>query len=99
MSTRDPAATPGAKIDIEVDSVPAGAQVLVDGAVLGKTPFHGALPSRSGTTTVVLRLDGYGEKRVVVRGDQPVKERVKLGRLAPARRDADRDKSVNPFDE
>jgi hypothetical protein len=64
--------------------------------LLGKTPFHGTLPRRSGEVTLVIRLTGYLDKDLVVRADRPIKERVKLVR-SPGSDPADRDKSVNPF--
>jgi hypothetical protein len=91
--------TPGT-VDIAVDSVPSGAQVLRAGVVLGTTPFRGTLPRRDGAVTLVVRLAGYADKRVVVHPDHAVSERIKLVRSArppaPVPR-ANRDQSVNPF--
>jgi eukaryotic-like serine/threonine-protein kinase len=91
-----------ATIDVAVDSVPAGAQVLLAGTVLGKTPFHGTLPRRNGDVTLTVRLAGYADKSVAVRADHAVTETIKLVRSAtsppPARpRKTNRDQSVNPF--
>jgi hypothetical protein len=69
---------------------------MLGARLLGKTPFHGTLPRRSGELTLVIRLAGYLDKDLVVRGDRPIKERVKLVR-ASGSDPADRDKSVNPF--
>jgi len=102
----EPAAPPAtaATIDVAVDSIPAGAQVLLAGTVLGKTPFHGTLPRRNGDVTLVVRLAGYADKSVAVRADHAVTETIKLVRStsapapAPARtRKTKRDQSVNPF--
>jgi serine/threonine-protein kinase len=92
-ATSHPAVTPGT-VDIAVDSVPSGAQVLRAGAVLGTTPFRGTLPRRDAAVTLVVRLAGYADKRVVVHPDHAVSERIKLVRPAPR---ANRDQSVNPF--
>ena len=83
-------------VGVDVDSSPAGAQVMLGTKLLGKTPFHGTLPRRSGEVTLVIRLTGYLDKDLVVRADRPIKERVKLVR-SPGSDPADRDKSVNPF--
>ncbi len=90
-------ATP-ATIDVSIDSVPAGAQVLRAGTVLGKTPFHGTLPRRDVDVTLVVRLAGYADKSVVVQTDRSVSEHVKLIRPTPVHPPkANRDQSVNPF--
>jgi hypothetical protein len=91
-------AAPAATVEASVDSVPEGAQVLLGGAVIGKTPFHGTLPRRDGDVTLVLRLAGYTDKSVVVRADHAVSEHIKLVRPAPGRPPkTNRDQSVNPF--
>jgi serine/threonine-protein kinase len=100
-ATPHPAATPGT-VDVTVNSVPAGAQVLRAGAVLGTTPFRGTLPRRDGAVTLLVRLAGYADKSVVVHPDHAVSERVKLVRSTPAPgpapvHRANRDQSVNPF--
>jgi serine/threonine protein kinase len=82
-------ATPRPTIDVFVESVPSGAQLLLGGVVIGKTPYRGALERRPGDVAFVLRLSGYADKTVTVRGSQPISERIKLVKL--------RDQSVNPF--
>ena len=86
-----------ATVDVSVDSVPAGAQVLRAGTVLGKTPFHGTLPRRDGDVTLVIRMAGYADKTVVVHADHAVSEHLKLVRPAAAHPPRNRDQSVNPF--
>ncbi|MEO7731050.1 MAG: serine/threonine-protein kinase [Kofleriaceae bacterium] len=101
--TPPPAAPVGdAKVDIDLDSVPAGAQVLLGGVVVGKTPFRGTLPRRPGDSAMVIRLEGYADRRVMLRADAALHERIKLVRLPPPTTKPsrkDRDKSVNPFAE
>jgi serine/threonine protein kinase len=82
-------ATPRPTIDVLVESVPRGAQVVLDGVVLGRTPYRGSLVRRTGDVALVLRLSGYADKTVTVRGSQSISERVKLVK--------ERDKSWNPF--
>jgi serine/threonine-protein kinase len=95
----------GETVDIAVDSSPPGAQVVVDGAVLGTTPYHGSLPRGDREARLVLRLTGYADKVVVVRASQPIAEHLTLVRKVPAPLPAPpagsprgaRDRSVNPF--
>jgi hypothetical protein len=95
----------GDTVDVAIDSIPAGAQVVLDGTVLGTTPYHGALPRGDREARLVLRLAGYADKLVVARASQPIAERVTLVRKAPApsppppakSTKAPRDRSVNPF--
>lgn len=81
-----------------IDSVPPGAQVVIDGRVLGTSPFHGTLARGERDVTLVVRLAGYDERRFVARPSRAIRERVVLvrsGTAKPAR--TDRDRSVNPF--
>jgi hypothetical protein len=78
--------------------------VVLDGTVLGTTPYHGALPRGDREARLVLRLAGYADKLVVARASQPIAEHVALVRRAPAspppsakNPKAPRDRSVNPF--
>jgi len=72
-----------------LESDPPGAQVLIDGTRIGKTPNRGAIERRTEDVTFVLRLPGYAEKKVTLPGNKPISERVKL--VKP------RDQGVNPF--
>jgi hypothetical protein len=81
-----------ATVDVVIDSSPPGAQIVVAGKGLGKTPFRGTLPRSSASATLVVRLAGYADKSVIVHPDRAISERIKL---VPAA--AKRDKSVNPF--
>ncbi len=89
-------------VDLTVDSIPPGAQIVLDGAVLGTTPYHGALPRGDREARLVLRLAGYADKVIVARTSQPIAERVTLVRKAPLSSAAKsskaaRDRIVNPF--
>jgi hypothetical protein len=80
-----------------VESTPAGADVVLNGSVLGKTPYRGAQPRRTGDATLVLKLSGYADRTVTVRADQAIHQRVELAK-DPARSPIPkRDQSVNPF--
>jgi serine/threonine protein kinase len=90
-------AAPPAMIDVVVESTPAGADVLLNGSVLGKTPYRDAQLRRTGDATLVLKLSGYADRTVTVRSDQAIRQRIELVKL-PARNPVPkRDQSVNPF--
>ena len=86
--------TPVATVAVELDSEPAGADVIVDGITLGQTPFRSELPA-AGERQVKLRLRGYVERTLTVDGANPIHEVVRLTRSP--RRSTKSDKSVNPF--
>jgi serine/threonine-protein kinase len=86
---------------VAIDSTPSGAQVILDGVVLGITPFHGPLPNRDRDAHLIVRLAGYADRIILVsRSSAPI-ETVALVRIAPpppARKATDdRNKSINPF--
>ena len=86
-----------ATVEVAIDSVPAGAQVVFDGAVLGKTPYRGTIPRPDGDLTLVVRLVGYVDKRVVAHAEPSIHEQLKLVRAARVPAPGDKDQSVNPF--
>jgi hypothetical protein len=89
---------PPSTFDVDIESLPAGAQIMIGGTVLGTTPFRRALLRRNGEIAIVVRLSGYADKTLIVRGDQAVSERVTLVvQAAPPSRTPDRNQSVNPF--
>src|SRR5262249_44673557 len=90
--TRD-AAPP--TVNVLIESVPSGAQVVVGGSVLGKTPYHGTWPRRTGDAALVVRLAGYADRTITLHTDQAISERIKLVKAAPR----GRDQSMNPFAE
>jgi hypothetical protein len=98
---RDGPALP-ATVEVAIDSAPPGAQVVLDGAVLGITPYRGSVARRDRDARLTVRLPGYAERVIRVRASQPINERVTLAPRpapAPANKGAkpDRDRSVNPF--
>ncbi|TMQ19216.1 MAG: PEGA domain-containing protein [Deltaproteobacteria bacterium] len=88
-----------ATVEVAIDSSPPGAQVVVDGTVVGTTPFHGRLPRRDRDVKLVIRLAGYVDRTVVAHASHPITERVKLVRPATPPRSSrtTRDQSYNPF--
>ncbi|HEY6179443.1 MAG TPA: serine/threonine-protein kinase [Kofleriaceae bacterium] len=89
-------------VDAEIDSAPAGAEVVLGGVVLGTTPFHGQIPRSDRDVDLVVRLAGYVERTIAVHASEPIQQRVTLARKPPSappkRAAADRDRSFNPFD-
>ncbi|RME22154.1 MAG: PEGA domain-containing protein, partial [Deltaproteobacteria bacterium] len=61
---------------LEVESVPAGARVLLDGMEQGRTPYTGSLPI--GSYSLVVEKDGNRAVRKVRLGEQPTRVRVQL---------------------
>jgi hypothetical protein len=95
----DPPSPPRVAVDADIESAPAGAEIVVDGEVLGTTPFHGQIPRSDRDVVLVIRLAGYLDRPIAVRATEPIHERVELARTPPTRRPTrDRDRSVNPFD-
>jgi len=98
---REPRAHGGDTIEVAVDSAPPGAQVVIDGAVLGTTPYRSTRARRDRDVKLVVRLAGYADKVVVAHESLPIAQSVTLVRKAapPAPRSpkTDRDRSVNPF--
>lgn len=92
-----------ATVEVAIESTPPGAQVVLDGAVLGTTPFHGSVARRDRELKLIVRLAGYADRIVIARASQPITERIALARkpgpAAPANKTprTDRDRSVNPF--
>jgi hypothetical protein len=94
---------PPVAVDVEIDSTPAGADVVLHGEVLGTTPFHGRIPRSDRDVKLVIRLAGYLERTIAVHATEPIHERVTLARkpppaAPPKRAETDLDRSVNPFD-
>jgi hypothetical protein len=89
-------AAQSATIDVVVETTPAGADVVLNGNLLGKTPYRGAQSRRNGDVTLVLKLRGYADRTITVRSDQAIRQRIELVKV-PARNIPKRDQSVNPF--
>ena len=86
-------------IEVTIDSKPAGAEIVLNNVVLGKTPYHGSLPRKDDTIALIVRLAGYSETRIEGRADAPITQMVKLDKLRVhvAPHPPGRDDSVNPF--
>ena len=69
---------------------------MLNGNALGKTPYRGAQPRRTGDATLVLKLSGYADRTITVRSDQAIRQRIELVKV-PVRNIPKRDQSVNPF--
>ncbi|HEX4422450.1 MAG TPA: serine/threonine-protein kinase [Kofleriaceae bacterium] len=92
-----PPATPPAAVDLDIDSVPAGASVLLGGVALGKTPLHTTV-TRTSDAALVVRLAGYADRSVTFHAGRSLTEHLSLVKVAPKRpARTNRDQSVNPF--
>jgi len=98
ITAPSPAASPSASVELAVDSVPAGARVVLAGKLLGKTPYRATLPRGDAEVTLLVQLGGYLDKSLVVHPDHAIAERVQLVRQ-PRAPGPNRDQSVNPFAE
>ncbi len=87
------------KVSFSLDSTPPGAELVLDGRVLGKTPYRGALPRTARRLTLTLRLSGYKDRKLVVRPNGPIAEMLTLDEKVQRPDDDDRDNSINPFAE
>jgi len=53
---------------VSIDSNVSGAEIVVDGSVVGTTPYTGNLP-RGSSTNLTLRKPGYRSKTIVLNSD------------------------------
>ncbi len=84
-------------VEVVIDSIPAGAEVVLGNNVLGQTPFHGKIRHREIDVTFVIRMTGYVQRKLVTRADRRISRRVALVSLASPVSPSDHDESVNPF--
>jgi serine/threonine protein kinase len=85
-----PAPAPAPEQTVHIDSVPSGAALVMDGAIVGSTPAQFPLPE-SGQRQLELRLDGYQREIVRIVPDSPGELSVVLKRRevkAPAKKPA-----------
>ncbi|MDB4972357.1 MAG: Serine/threonine protein kinase PrkC, regulator of stationary phase [Myxococcaceae bacterium] len=67
--------------NIAVQSEPSGAEIVLDGAIVGRTPA--ALPRpQQGERAVELRLAGYGQEQLTLRADSPSTLEITLHKRA-----------------
>jgi hypothetical protein len=98
-----PPPPPPVAVDAEIESAPAGADVVLGSEVLGTTPFRGQIPRSDREVRLVIRLAGHVDRAIAVHASEPIHERVTLVRkpppaAPPKRAGADLDRSFNPFD-
>ena len=75
--------SPPNQITLQVDSDPQGAEVLVNGAPQGRTPFTGEISAFRGTITIELRKREYRGVREIVRvsSERTISRYYRLHRL------------------
>jgi outer membrane biosynthesis protein TonB len=86
-----PTPPPPARFDVAIDSTPSGAELWLDGKLLGKTSHRGSLPRAERGHRITVRMKGHHEQTITVRPGTASKQNVKLVPVA-------HDKGVNPFD-
>jgi serine/threonine-protein kinase len=89
-----------AAVDVKIASTPSGATLLRDGKSIGTTPFVGTLPRGDGSVTLVVRLAGYKDGKMVLHPSAPIDTSIKLDKKKSGgggHHSDDRDQSVNPF--
>lgn len=87
------------EVSLSLDSAPPGAELVLDGRVLGKTPYRGALPRTARRITLTLRLSGYKDRKLAVRPNGPIAEMINLNEKVQRSDNDDRDNSIDPFAE
>jgi serine/threonine protein kinase len=86
LATELPAPAPAAElVENAIESTPPGAEVLLDGEVVGLTPFAERLARADAARTYVLRLDGYVNGRAFFTGEANDLRRVILVKKPEAR--------------
>lgn len=70
----------GPKVRWQIRSNPPGAKLVrvVDGELMGTTPFVGEVPKSSGIVDIELQLEGYQNKRIVLNRDVNTNSTVEL---------------------
>jgi hypothetical protein len=85
-----PEPAPPSTVEVEIVSSPAGAEVVLDGKVVGKTPYHGTHPRSDLAVKLSLRLSNHAQEQLIVYPRGPIKQVVKLRHVADGQ-------SANPF--
>ena len=62
---------------------PPGAEVLLDGSPVGRTPIDALEVPATGRHVVRLRLEGHEERTVTIDGEMPPEETLELARIEP----------------
>ncbi|HWO20233.1 MAG TPA: serine/threonine-protein kinase [Kofleriaceae bacterium] len=78
------------EVEVEIDSSPPGAEVILNGQVIGKTPYHGKLARTNLAVKLLLRLPKHAQQQFTVYPSRPIKEVVTLKAVAD-------NQSINPF--
>jgi serine/threonine protein kinase len=86
-SSPSPAGAQPDQAAVTVQSVPSGATLVLDGAIVGTTPAMFPRP-KSGARTLELRLDGYQRETLLINGDTQSVLKVALRRREVARKPA-----------
>jgi serine/threonine protein kinase len=80
---------------VTVQSVPSGATLVIDGAIVGTTPAMFPKP-KAGSRTLELRLDGYQRETLLINADTQSVLKVPLHKREVARRPARKAEEPKP---
>jgi hypothetical protein len=108
----DPVATPASSVKtarpravtvpLNVTTVPAGAEVAVDGKPLGPSPIHATIARSAAPARIMMSHKGYETRVVTVRRNGPIDLEIQLSpkpRAKQADAPPDKNRTVNPFDD
>jgi eukaryotic-like serine/threonine-protein kinase len=93
-SSPSPGGAPTEQAAVTVQSVPSGATLVLDGAIVGTTPAMFPRP-KSGSRTLELRLDGYQRETLLINADTQSVLKVPLRKREVARKPV-RSKAEDP---
>ncbi len=100
-TARRPEAVP-ASVPLKVTTVPAGADVVVDGKALGPSPIRGTIARSAAAARITLSREGYETRVVTVRRNGPIDLKLRLSPKASAQQTdtpVDKNRTVNPFED
>jgi len=67
-----------ATVDVSIDTTPPGAKVVLDGVVLGTTPYRGKLPRSDRQLKLAISLADHVDEIVAVDASRPITRHVHL---------------------
>jgi serine/threonine-protein kinase len=83
-------ATSAEGVDLDLVTTPTGAQIYRKGSdtPLGRTPFRARFEVEAFPATLVVRMEGYDDKEVEIRGPQDAKQSLRLQKIRALKNEA-----------
>ena len=78
IPAQDAAIPAPATIDVSIDTTPPGARVLLNGAVLGTTPYRGSLPRSDHPLELAISRESYVDEVITIDPSRPVARQIRL---------------------